>query len=544
MHQLISLRSRTGLDEALLGARFVVELGRGLRRPIGAERARAILRRRLERREADFLALARRAIYPWESSPYRQLLRLAGCQYGDLERLVQREGVEGALRDLYRRGVYLTDAEFAGRQPVVRGSVALRVSPAACCNRWSGFRLVGDGGAAGPAMPLNLPSLRDHAVNLRLFLEARGGGRWQQALWGPPGGASLSGSIEFRLAGLRAAGWFSALDPAHGLHPRYRWSALALRLVGALAGAPFPPAVLAPPADPGPVLEWLAEVARRGETPHLLTPVGNALRLAQAARQAGRDLRGAQLTVVSEPLTAARLVSLQQAGLTAVPDYGSAEAGGAIGYGCLAPSAPDEVHLCHDLHALIQGGPESEGPLAPGTLLLASLRPTTPFILLNVAIGDRAVASEGSCGCPLERLGWSRRLHQIQRQGKLTAEGLSIPAAQAGPLLEALLPRRFGGQAGDYHLVQDIGEDGLTRFRLLVDPKLGPLDRQAVAEALLAGLERLGGATQVAARLWRQAGTLRVEPAVRPDDTPRRTARDSAPGRPLSGTRPLAPGQA
>jgi hypothetical protein len=364
-------------------------------------------------------------------------------------------------------------------------------------------------------MPFNLPSLWDHAVNLRLFLEARGGGAWQHGLWGPPGGASLSGLIELRLAGLRAERWFSPLDPARGLHPRYRWSALAARLVGALAGAPFPPAVTTPPAEPGPVLDWLAAVARAGETPHLLVPAGSAVRLARAARQAGRDLTGAQLTVVSEPLAAARLALLQQAGLTAVPDYGSAEAGGAIGYGCLAPSTPDEVHLCHDLHALIQADPAADGPLAAGTLLLSSLRPTAPFILLNVAIGDRTLAGQAGCGCPLERLGWSRRLRQIQRLGKLTAEGLSLPEAQIAPLLERLLPPRADGGPGDYQLVQEIGADGLTRFRLLVAPGGGRPEPAALAEALLAALEREGGAAQVAARLWRQAGTLRVEPAAR-----------------------------
>jgi hypothetical protein len=515
MHQLTGLRSQPGLDEALLGARFVVQLGRGLRRPIGTERARAVLRWRLERREGDFLALADRAIYGWPASPYRRLLALVGCQAGDLQRLVRQEGVEGALAGLYRQGVYLTADEFAGRRPVVRGSAVLRVDPAACCNRWGGFRLVDERRGGARAMPFNLPSLWDHAVNLRLFLEARGGGAWQHGLWGPPGGASLAGLIELRLAGLPAARWFTPLDPAGGLHPRYRWSARAARLVGALAGAPFPPAVTAPPAAPGPVLDWLAAVARAGATPHLLAPVGSAIRLARAARQAGRDLSAAQLTVVSEPLTAARLALLQQAGLSAVPDYGSAEAGGAIGYGCLAPAEPDEVHLCHDLHALIRADPAA-GPLAADTLLLSSLRPTVPFILFNVAIGDRALAGQGSCGCPLERLGWPRRLRQIQRLGKLTAEGLSLPEAQLAPLFARLLPGRADGRAGDYRLVQEIGADGLTRFRLLVAPSGGRLERDALAEALLAELERQGGAAQVAARLWRQAGTLRVERSDRP----------------------------
>ena len=83
-----------------------------LRHPVSLEEARATLCRRLERREADFLNLARGAIYANPASPYRQLLDLAGCEAGDLERLVSREGVEGALTALCGRGVYLTVEEF------------------------------------------------------------------------------------------------------------------------------------------------------------------------------------------------------------------------------------------------------------------------------------------------------------------------------------------------------------------------------------------------------------------------------------------------
>jgi hypothetical protein len=61
------------------------------------------LRRRLERREHAFLAVAAEAVYGHRASPYR-LLEAAGCEYGDLVRLVEGDGVEGALRALLRRG--------------------------------------------------------------------------------------------------------------------------------------------------------------------------------------------------------------------------------------------------------------------------------------------------------------------------------------------------------------------------------------------------------------------------------------------------------
>jgi hypothetical protein len=100
------------LDDALMGGRFLRQLPSFLHHPVTLEEARATLRRRLENREADFLTLVKRAIYEHPPSPYRALLQFAGCEYGDLDRLVRHEGVEGALRALCDKGVYLTIDEF------------------------------------------------------------------------------------------------------------------------------------------------------------------------------------------------------------------------------------------------------------------------------------------------------------------------------------------------------------------------------------------------------------------------------------------------
>ncbi len=91
-----------------MAAPFLRRLPGFLRHPLTQEEARHILRGRLAHREADFLALLRRAVYDWPPSPYRRLLAHAGCEYGDACRLVREGGVEGALRILLRSGVYLT----------------------------------------------------------------------------------------------------------------------------------------------------------------------------------------------------------------------------------------------------------------------------------------------------------------------------------------------------------------------------------------------------------------------------------------------------
>jgi hypothetical protein len=76
-------------QEVLTGAEFLFKLPSFLRHPMQATQAKAMLRRRLEDRRATFLRIVQQAVYQQTHSPYRQLLQLTGCEYGDLERLVQ-----------------------------------------------------------------------------------------------------------------------------------------------------------------------------------------------------------------------------------------------------------------------------------------------------------------------------------------------------------------------------------------------------------------------------------------------------------------------
>ena len=105
-------RSRYGLMSGGVslarGATFFPALVSHVRHPLTVEAAQTILRRRLERRAADFLSLMRRSVFGHRGNPLGPLLRRAGCEYGDVAAMVQRDGVEGALQRLLREGVYLT----------------------------------------------------------------------------------------------------------------------------------------------------------------------------------------------------------------------------------------------------------------------------------------------------------------------------------------------------------------------------------------------------------------------------------------------------
>jgi hypothetical protein len=246
----------------------------------------------------------------------------------------------------------------------------------------------------------------------------------------------------------------------------------------------------------------MVETLRAGRTPHLYAFVSPVVRLCQAARAAGIDLRGARFTVTGEPVTAARVHVVRAVGAEAVLDYGSADSGGPLSHGCLAAAAPDDVHFFHDLHALIQPGPGSPD-LPPGTLLLSSLRASSPLVLLNVSMGDRARVAIRRCGCPLDALGWSTHLDTIRSFEKLTAGGMTFLDVDVVRVLEEDLPARFGGGPADYQLIEEETDDGRPRVALLVHPAVGPLDETAVREAFLDAVGRGSGAERIMALHWR-----------------------------------------
>jgi hypothetical protein len=501
--------ARPVLGDLVMILRVLYRLPGYLRNPLTISECRAILRRRLERRERDFLYLVQRSVFANSTSPYRSLLQMAGCEYGDIERLVQHDGVEHALRMLFREGVYLTVDEFKGRRPVVRGSTTIAADPDRLRNPLSVPHLwavtSGSRGAA-TRIQLDLACIRDRAVNMYLALNARGGAHWRNAVWSTRGIAPL---LWYSGYGAGAARWFLQVNPrVLGLQSRFRWSIRVITWTSRLAGVPIPSPEYAPVDAPQPIVRWMEKTLRVGQVPHLWGSPSSVVRMCRVAEEAGVDLAGARFTITGEPVTDARLAAIRRVHGDALPDYGSVDSGGSISYGCLLPDAADEVHFFSDLHALIQA---ERPPFPKGALLVSSLRPTTPFILLNVSMGDRATITERRCDCPLETLGWRTHLHTIRSYEKLTAGGVTFEDTDIIPLLEEVLPRSFGGGPTDYQLVEEEADDGEPRLRLLVDPSVGPVDPTAVSKAFLDAIGSNSENKRDMVAQWRQAGVLRVE---------------------------------
>jgi hypothetical protein len=500
-----SARIRLGVvaAEARSAARLLRRLPGFLVRPVDSDAARDTVGTRLERRGDDFLAMARRFVYGSTASPYRQLLQHAGCEYGDLERLVHQDGVEGALTTLLHRGVFLTVEEFKGRRSAVRGSARVDVWPEKLVNPTAHPLLVAhSSGSRGPRtrVPLDLRFVREHAVNRRLSLEARGALTWRHALWGSAGGSDMSILLRFAVCGAPPQRWFTPLDSRSPHLPLTdRLSALAVYWGSRLAGSPLP---FPRPTAFLSIARWMQETLQAGATPHLKTYVTVAMQLCEAAAGAGIGLAGGQFTLTGEPLTRARLETFARHGVAAASDYGSNETG-QVGEPCGAPIAPDDLHLLDDLHAVIQPG--AAGPargFSPRALLITSLRPTAPIVLLNVSMGDEAWITSRSCGCALETAGLRRHLHAVRSFEKLMIAGRTFLDADVVHVLEELLPSRFGGSPAHYQLVEKEGEGGEVRLTILVDPAAGTVDLTAVADAF----RRAFGDP----RAWREGGIVRA----------------------------------
>jgi hypothetical protein len=498
--------------DLIAGARLLARLPGFLRHPVSLAAARDRVATRLAGRATDFVALVRDAVLPDPGSPWRRLLAHAGCTLGDLEACVRREGLEGALGTLLDAGVYLTLDELKGRRPVIRGALTLAVDPARLANPLARRDLpVHSGGSRSAGTPLSwdLAFVRERSATLRLVYAARGGTRWRFANWGVPGSGAIVHALDTAGFGMPPARWFSQVDPgARQLQPRYRWSPRLLRWGGRLAGCRFPAPEHAPLDAPGPVLGWLRDVLDRGETPHLLSYTTSAVRLAEAAAAAGVDLTGAELTMGGEPVSARRVAAIRRTGARCVPRYAMIEAG-LVAEGCLDPGAPDEMHLLADLVAVIQPGRRAD-PLLADDMLVTSLRRSAPLILINVATGDRVTLGDRRCGCAYEALGWTGRVAGVRSDTTLTAAGMTVADADVAPVLESVLPGRFGGSPSDFQLVEET-EGPRPALRLLVHPALGPLDDAAVRSVFLEAVAAVSPAARVAGLAWAAAGVVVVE---------------------------------
>jgi hypothetical protein len=504
------------LADARMYARFAWGLPRFLRRRITLQEAEQTVRQRLKQREENFLRLLERGVYGYPRSPYLPLLRLAGCELGDLRHMLRTRAIEGTLHTLREAGVYVRFEEFKGREPIVRSGRVLEVRASDFDNPYLSpayYTQSGGTSGAGTRVPTDLDHQAAMAPHLILADAAHGVLGAPMAIWRGilPDGSGIMHLLQGALMGNVPRKWFTPIT-SQELRPalKYQLATYSAVLLGRAAGVPLPWPEPLPLDRAAVVAHWVADTLRVEGSCLLRTAVSRAVRVSIAAREEGLDLRGASFWGGGEPPTPAKVREITACGARWIPNYPFAEAG-RVGIGCARPLDGNDVHFFKDSLALIQHARQVPGmDLTVPAFHFTSLLPTAPKLLLNAESDDYGVVEARSCGCPLEAYGYTEHIREVRSFRKLTGEGVSLVGSEMVRILEEVLPARFGGSPLDYQLLEEEDERGLTRLTLLVSPTIPLPDDTKVVGTVLAELGRGGAAADVARAIWCQARTLRV----------------------------------
>jgi hypothetical protein len=494
--------------------RFAGGLREFLEKPVAPGEAERRVTELLRQRRANFLKVVSEAIYKQEGSPYLALLRQAQIEYGDIEAMVGRDGVEHTLAHLRAAGVYVSLEEFKGRQPIVRPGFELRIKPSAFDNPIRpGHYEARSGGSRGPRARLavdfdilELEAAQLHLLHLACGIEGR-----PQALWWtvPPGSAGMKNNLRLAKLGYPADHWFS--QTALSWRPSgYRASIFTRFAVWRAKnlGLHLPPPQQIPLSQAGRVSDWLARQKVRGRPGVLVSSVGAGIRVCQAARLEGLDISGSTFRFAGEPLTPARPAIFAAAGCTAFCTYSTSESG-FIGIPCGQGRVADGVHVLRDKMALVLGSEPASTDVAQA-LWLTTIHPFSPMVMLNLESGDSAIQDDGDCGCPLHELGLTQKLHTIRSYEKLSSEAMNVSAGELLKMVEQILPDQFGGQPGDYQFVEDF-PDGLARVTLRISPRLGEMNSEDIKKTVYSFLADHRPSHAMTRAVWEQGRVLQIE---------------------------------
>ncbi len=472
----------------------------------------ALIRRTLQNRESNFLGLMRQAVFENPAHPYHTLFAWAGCTCGDLERLVRQDGLEKALATLYQAGVYLAHDEFKGKKPVERGGKSLVVDPPAMANpRVTGVVEVASSSASRSLGTVTKRSLEyqvyREAQNLVMTADYEEGKRPLISMTAVlPGTSGLRRVLNYTRRGRPPEKWYAmGGDLRSSAH--YRLVTLLLLAELRLLGLPVTFPSFLPHNDFSPVARWLARRKQQGFPCLVTAAVSRAVRVAAAAQEAGLDISGTLFLVGSETFTDAKRRVLEAAGCEAHPRYAASELG-TIGVSCRHMTG-NRVHVCLDSIAVINR--RRIAPLSDvevDSLLLTTLLPSAPTVVVNVEMDDAGTLGRATCDCSLTALGLTQQIDQIFSYGKLTGGGTTLLSDDLLHILEHHLPARFGGVPSDYQLVECEGTSQ-TEIELRVHPRLKTGPEAEIKSSFLAEIKRLR-AGSLTRSIWLQTESVRV----------------------------------
>ncbi len=514
------------IGEMKIWGQFLWGLRAFLKETISLEEAKNIVERRLERREANFLSWVEEGIFGYSRSPYLPLLKLAGCEMGDIRNMVQERGLEKTLLSLREAGVHVSFEEYKGRKPIVRDGQVIPVDVADFDNPYVHQYYRGEsGGTTGPAtrVLIDLDHLAAQAPILMLGRDANGLLDVPTAIW-----LDILPDIAGIMNILRPARfenvpqkWFSPdmiRESSPSMSAKFRFATSSMIAVGRLSGTPIPWSETVKLDEPLKIARWMAQTLEEHGGCLLYTHVSKALRVCLAAREASLDFTGATVMAGGEPPTETKVREITKSGARWVPIYPFSEYG-TVGIGCANPADENDLHLLDDGLALIQYPRQVPGSsIMVDAFNFTTLLPTAPKLFLNVESDDFGTIETRSCGCLLETYGYPRHLRHVRSFSKLTGEGGTLIGSEMIRILEEVLPARFGGSALDYQLLEEEDDQGFTRLSLLIHPQVQIDDENAVIETVLNALQQKGAgpgkgslAAEMTRSTWKQADTLRVK---------------------------------
>jgi len=469
-------------------ARLMVELPRFLRGRIDRRQARRMVADMTAGRAERFLAKLQSAVFENPTSPYGILCRWAGCEFGDVTKLVATDGVEGTLEAMRRAGIYVQWEELKGRSPIVRGSQSLKAPWAAYNNPVSrSYAEAESSGSSGrPATTtIDLANDVETAPDWAILFEVHGWLDQPLLFWTPGHVGVVTRFLKCSRFGKDMERWFvMARMTTSGDRLR---SAIVHGYARWCAGYPAPEP--APLGDAGRVLDYLYRRLDEGARPVMNTSPSAAALLARRAGERGRELTGVSFLLGAEPVTHARFATIEASGARAIATYGTSE-GSWIGAQFPGATEPDEVLIFRDAYAVLPN-PRLPGAGRSQPLLFTNLRAAAPKVLLNAELGDNGVLEPGHRSPWADEFGYDLRLHTIRSLRKVTVWGATFAVADLDHLLEQVLPRRFGGSHADYQLIEEQDAAGTPILRLLVGPAVDPVDEAAVRSVFLSELARL-----------------------------------------------------
>ncbi len=485
-----------------------------LKKPMTVSRAMDDIKKRMDGREDNFLALAQKAFYDNQASPYRKLLLWAGCDYADLRDSVKRRGLEKTLQKLKDEGVYITLEEFKSKVPISRNGLTVDTCESDFDNplvEGTGFQYTTSGSRSkGTDVRYNWDFISEEAANELILYEIHGLSHSPLAFWLPvlpcvSGIHNFLMNIRFRRPPDR---WFSQLGTdGVWVSRKHRRSMNNILLSCRILGLSVPRPEFIDIDSAVKVARWMEATQKNKGSCVVRTYVSSAVRIVKAALDNGIDISGGVIFTGAEPLTPNRAEFISSAGVKALPRYVATETG-LIAASCGKGDYPDGMHIYLDRLAIIQRTRETiVGGHKVDAFLLTSLLRNAGKILLNTDIGDFGGLTVRPCDCLFGQLGMDVHVSGVRSYDKLTCEGMSLLGSQLYDTVGEVI-EDAGGSPDDYQFWETHDDSGLAKLVVAVNPKLRGLNGEKFTLAILDKLR--GKNLHITSQLWEQAKVLQL----------------------------------